>query len=181
MSAFLLSAAAPAQITIERRWLKRDGSTVWVANHLRRIPADAGLPATALMMSIDISDRRQAEEAAQHKQKELRAIFDQTTVGIAVLNAQGQWLNVNRRLCEMFGRSEAELLATDFQSITHPDDLAVQVGQANDVIAGRRIGYEMEKRYLKPDGEVVWARLNVGANQAPGAYSGTFRVTLIYQ
>ena len=166
LSGFLSSTAAPAQITIERRWLKRDGSTVWVANHLRRIPADAGLPATALMMSIDISDRRMAEEAALHKQKELQAIFDQTTVGIAVLNAAGQWLNVNRRLCEMFGRSEAEMLATDFQSITHPDDLALQVVQANDVIAGRRTGYEIEKRYLKPDGEVVWARLNVGVVEA---------------
>ncbi|MBA4286874.1 MAG: hypothetical protein C0434_15225 [Xanthomonadaceae bacterium] len=166
LAQFLSSDAAPAQITIERRWLRRDGSTVWVANHLRRIPADAGLPATALLMSIDISDRRQAEEAALHQQKELRAIFDQTTVGIAVLNAEGRWLNVNRRLCEMFGRSEAEMLATDFQSMTHPDDLARQMGQVDDVIAGRRTGYQMEKRYLRPDGEVVWGRLNVGVVEA---------------
>ncbi len=161
MTVFMQDNAAPAQITIERRWLKRDGSTVWVANHLRRIPAAAGQPATALLMSIDISDRRQAEAAAALKQREMRAIFEQAGVGIAMLDEDGRWLTVNRRICAIVGRSEAELLRTDFQTLTHPDDLELDLVQAGQVAAGEIPGYTMEKRYLRPDASIVWVRLHV--------------------
>ncbi|HEY8602560.1 MAG TPA: diguanylate cyclase, partial [Thermomicrobiales bacterium] len=61
----------------------------------------------------------------------------------------------------LLGYSEAELLATDFQSITHPDDLASDLSQVEALLRGAIPGYQLEKRYLRRDGRMVWALLSV--------------------
>ncbi len=71
----------------------------------------------------DISERKQREAALRESEERFRRAFDDAPIGIALVKPDGHWLKVNRVLCEMVGYSEAEMLATNFQSITHPDDL----------------------------------------------------------
>lgn len=101
---------------------------------------------------------RQALAESEHR---FRGLFDQAAVGIAILRADGRWLNVNQRLCEITGYSERELLARDFQSITHPDDLDRDQAQADAVVAGTLHHYRLEKRYIRRDGSQVWVMLHV--------------------
>lgn len=68
---------------------------------------------------------------------------------------------MNPSLCHLLGRDAAGLLTTDFQSITHPDDLASDLGWFRRTLAGELEGYEIEKRYLRPDGSTVCALLSV--------------------
>jgi PAS domain S-box-containing protein len=72
-------------------------------------------------------------------------------------------MRVNRALCEILGYSEQELLATNFQSLTHPDDLDADLSYAQRVFAGQLRVYHYEKRYIHKQGHVVWVTLTASA------------------
>jgi PAS domain S-box-containing protein len=78
---------------------------------------------------------------------------------LAQVGLGGEWLAVNARLCEILGYSREELLATRFQALTHPEDLARDLDQALRLVAGEMPSYTLPKRYVRKDGTVVWARL----------------------
>jgi len=59
------------------------------------------------------------------------------------------------------GYTEAALLATTFQALTHPDDLDADLEQVRLLLTGATERYEMEKRYLHKDGHLVWGLLSV--------------------
>ena len=90
-----------------------------------------------------------------------RETFEKAAVGVAHVGLDGRFLAVNRRLTEILGYSEAELLRRTFQQITHPDDLAPDLALLDSITRGEIDRFEMEKRYLKPSGEIVWAHLAV--------------------
>ncbi len=110
--------------------------------------------------------RRTAElEAAlaqlNARKEQMRHTFDHAPIGMALVSLEGKWLRVNPALCEIVGLSAAELLATDFQTITHPDDLEADLTQLRQCIAGQISTYQMEKRYFHRDGHLVHVLLNV--------------------
>ncbi len=97
-------------------------------------------------------------------------IFDSAPVGIAVLNADGAAVYVNPRLADFLGVAIEDLLGSTPARYTHPDDLASDISLFQQLIAGERTAYQIEKRYLRPDGAVIWGRLSVsGARLADGA------------
>ncbi|MEW5770080.1 MAG: PAS domain S-box protein [Pseudomonadota bacterium] len=95
------------------------------------------------------------------------ATFEQVAVGIALVAPDGRWLRVNRKLCEIVGYSQAELLGKTFQDITHPDDLTADLEQVRRMLAGEIDTYAMEKRYLRKDGGEVWINLTVSLARRP--------------
>src|ERR1017187_5854371 len=80
---------------------------------------------------------------------------------MAIVGLDGKWIRVNSALCKIIGYSEQELLITDFQNITHPDDLAADLNFVRQMLGGEIRSYQMEKRYLHKIGHVVWIVLNV--------------------
>ena len=87
--------------------------------------------------------------------------IDHAPIGIALVSPDGRWLRVNKALCEMTGYTEGELLARTFQGITHPDDLDAQLEYVRQMLAGELATYELEKRLLCADGQVLWIGLSV--------------------
>jgi len=79
---------------------------------------------------------------------------------MALVDVGGGFLKVNRSLCEIIGYTAEELEATDFQSITHPDDLEADVTLAQQLMSGAIDHYHMEKRYYHKSGRVVWIQLS---------------------
>lgn len=94
-------------------------------------------------------------------QQQFEAILRYAPIGMALLELNGKWIRVNQALCQFIGYTEAELLEMDFQSITHPEDLAEDLALANQVIRGEIASYALEKRYLHKNGSVVWGLLTV--------------------
>src|SRR5215468_2004128 len=80
------------------------------------------------------------------------AAKDFAAVGMALVAPDGRWLQVNRAMCEIVGYTEAELAATNFQAVTHPDDLGADLQHVEEILAGTIHTYQMEKRYLHKDG-----------------------------
>jgi len=119
-------------------------------------------------IAIDLTDQKRAEETLRAARDTLRAseirfrgAFETAGQGMALVSLDGRFLQVNSALCQMVGYSEAELLATDFQTITHPDDLASDLQHLADLAASRADSYQLEKRYIHKDGRLIWVLLSV--------------------
>jgi two-component system sensor histidine kinase/response regulator len=109
----------------------------------------------------DISERKRSDEAAREIEERFRGAFDFAAIGMALVGLDGRWLRVNRSLCTIVGYSEEELLARDFQSITHPDDLDSDLEFVRQMRDGKISSYQMEKRYFHKQGQIVWVLLSV--------------------
>ena len=108
------------------------------------------------------ADLKNTEESLRESEGRFRALFEQAAAGVAEIDIKtGRFLTVNRRLCEMAGRTEEELLNTTFQAITHPEDLQLHVEKTRMMLAGKIDHYSLENRYLRKDGEAVWVEITV--------------------
>jgi len=90
-----------------------------------------------------------------------KAIFDNAAIGMSLIAPDGRVLAVNPMLQQLSGRSEADLLALGGQGITYPEDRDVGRQEFAEVLAGRRDAYQVEKRYVHPDGRIHWMRQSV--------------------
>src|SRR5262245_9387584 len=106
-------------------------------------------------------ERKRAEQALSESEERFRSAFDHATIGMALVAPDGRFLQVNRSVCELLGYSEQELLATDFQSLTHPGDLDANVTHTRQTLAGEIQAFQMDKRYIHKQGHTVWASLGV--------------------
>ena len=102
-----------------------------------------------------------AEDDLRESEARFRSVFDQAAVGVARLAADGTWLSVNKKLCDIVGYSHKELLSKTFQEITHPDDLETDLGYLQQLLEDEIQTYSMEKRYYKKSGDLVWINLTV--------------------
>jgi len=118
----------------------------------------------------DISQRRKTDEAIRQSEERFRGAFETAAHGMGLVAPDGRWLKVNRALCDMVGYSEAELLATNFQAITHPDDLQADCECLRQLLASELPSYQMEKRYLHKDGSVIWILLSVSLVRDSAGY-----------
>ena len=128
---------------------------------LKPVHDDRGRVALMIAEGRDISERLRAEQALRESEQLFRQTFDNAPIGIALVSPDGRWLAVNRALCRIVGYSEAELLGKTFQDITHPDDLDADLHLLQQVLAGSRDGYSMEKRYFHKDGHPIDIQLDV--------------------
>jgi PAS domain S-box-containing protein/diguanylate cyclase (GGDEF)-like protein len=91
-----------------------------------------------------------------------RAGFDAAAIGMLVAGPENLELRrVNDALCSMLGRERDQLLGMRIEELTHPDDRASAAANYRLLVAGATTSYEAEKRYLHPDGDVVWAEIHV--------------------
>ncbi len=91
-----------------------------------------------------------------------RAIFDQAAVGVSLTATYtGEILVVNQKYCDIVGYSEDKLKTFNFQKITHPDDLQLDLDKMKQLQEGKIPDFSMEKRYLHPDGSTIWVNLTV--------------------
>ncbi len=106
-------------------------------------------------------DRTQAEVALRDSEVRFRAIFEQTAIGIALVDMQGRLIAVNPALTAMIGYSADELHEMSFTTVTHPDDVASDVALFDELMVGTRESYSLQKRYIRKDGQIVWGNLRV--------------------
>ena len=121
---------------------------------------------------IDSLENEKAEvRSLIHQLKESEALFRSQfefgNIGIAITSVDKGWVRANKRLCRMLGYSEEELCGTTWSEITHPGDLAADMESFNRMLSGEIESYEMEKRFLNKDGNIVFTHLNVSCFRNP--------------
>ncbi|WP_422849650.1 bifunctional diguanylate cyclase/phosphodiesterase [Acidovorax sp. M14] len=114
-----------------------------------------------------------SDEARRESEERFRALFNQTTVGVAqVDSATGQFVRANQRYADILGYTPQELVGMTFQSLTHPDDLAADLAHVRRLQSGDVPEYRLEKRYIHKDGHEVWGDLTVSSMWASGSAPG---------
>ncbi len=174
----LYRAAREGAVVTDARWRIRrpDGAVVLAAGSARPLRDATGQPNGAVLTLRDETARDQAERALAASEAEFRAIFDTAAAGVTEVDvATNRYRRVNRRFCELVGRSEAAILGAGLgpDDMAHPDDRGINISaRAAAAADGRQEG---DKRYLRPDGSVIWVRINaaVAARNAAGAPTRT--------
>ena len=100
-------------------------------------------------------------DSLQQSEARFSAFFHNAMVGMATTSPEKGWLQVNPALCEILGYPRAELVRKTWPELTHPDDLAADVAQFARLLSGESDHYSMEKRFIRPGGEVIHAFIAV--------------------
>ncbi|MCW2755432.1 MAG: hypothetical protein JWQ32_2843 [Marmoricola sp.] len=121
----------------------------------------AGQIVAGLGITHDMTEARDAEHALRESEERNRLTFEHAPIGQAIVELDGTWRQVNAAVTTLTGYTEAELLRMTFQDITHPDDLDLDMGHLNELVAGEISSYQIEKRYLTVSRQIVWVLLSV--------------------
>lgn len=136
-----------------------------VLRHLETIKEVAFVTVSALLIYKLLRHLEKQQQAAlqslRESEERFRATFEQAAVGIAHVATDGHWLRVNQALCDITGYSREELLAMRFQDITYDNDLDADLSMVQRLLAGDSTSYNLEKRYRRKDGKLVWIALTV--------------------
>jgi diguanylate cyclase (GGDEF)-like protein/PAS domain S-box-containing protein len=139
------------------------------------VSARRSAPGEALCILHELREDRLAGEA----QRYFDVAFDHAPIGMALFNTDGEYIRVNSALCAMLGRSVDELIGRRDQEFTHPDDRQSDVEAAWRILEGEIDTWQCEKRFLRPDGTVVWAIANLtflrSADGHPLSWVGQFQ------
>lgn len=102
---------------------------------------------------------RKEELAHGENEALLDSIIANSPLGISITSLDGRMVKTNKAFCNLVGYSKDELEKLNFRDITHPDDLAEGIKNTRLLLEGKVPSFRMEKRYVRKDGEAVWAQL----------------------
>jgi PAS domain S-box-containing protein len=100
---------------------------------------------------------RAARDALHEAEARFHTAFQAAPIGMALASLGGRYLQVNPALCELLGHEEQEMVGVNWRDLTHPDDIGAQEEYERSALEGDPATFRMEKRYLRPDGGIVWA------------------------
>jgi len=130
-----------------------------------------------LAVFFDITERKRAEEALQESEQRYRATFNIASVGIDLVDGNGQFLEVNSTLSQFLGYTPEELRRLTITDVTHPEDVSRSRDMHEAMVQGTTEGYRLEKRYVRKDGSILWADAAVSAiRDADGKHRATVGV-----
>jgi len=135
-------------------------------------------PLVALLGLLALVLPRLLLNRLQREKQLFRAFFDHATVGMARSTIDRHWVEVNPALCRMLGYSEDFLTHCDWITLTHPDDRELNIQLFNSVLAGERDGFNLEKRFLRPDGSIVFVSLAARAIRLDNGQVDYFTVVI---
>jgi len=149
----------------------------------RRLPMLAGLAGALVSVllaalvvllgrrgALALAQAQVSDDARRQSEERFSAVFKQAAVGMAQIDSQtGRFVRVNQKYADIVGYSVAQMCQTDFQAITHPDDLAEDLAHMERLKAGEIAEFHMEERYFHRDGHTLWVDLTVSPMWEPGA------------
>jgi diguanylate cyclase (GGDEF)-like protein/PAS domain S-box-containing protein len=107
--------------------------------------------------------RREAQANLLSSERHFRAYFERSMVGMAATSPTKGMLEVNDALCKILGYSKEELMGMTWAELTHPDDLEVNENLFDRVLRGDLNEYELDKRFIRKNGEIVYVHVAIRA------------------
>ncbi|MFL2947664.1 MAG: PAS domain S-box protein [Nitrospinales bacterium] len=146
---------------IQKRYIKPDGKEGWINKTVTKV-SEIDNKHMHLAMIEDITEKKKTEEFLAISEKQFRTIFEESPLGVALIDSlNGNIYEVNNKFAEIAGRSLSEMENIDWMSITHPDDVQEDLDNMAALNLGKIKGFNMEKRYIKPNGSYVWINMTI--------------------
>lgn len=145
----------------EYRLIANDGHIVWVRDKGMVVRDESGHPRFIRGFMFDISELMQIREAIQKSEAKFETIFNGMAIGIALVDANGRIRESNQALQKMLGYGGDELYNRVLDELVHPDDVKEDLDLFKRLKAGEKDHYQIERRYLRKDREILWGRVNV--------------------
>ncbi|MFZ7126306.1 MAG: PAS domain S-box protein [Desulfobacterales bacterium] len=139
------------------RVVHQQGHTRWVEMNAGRISWN-GRPAVLLVL-MDVTERRQTEEALKQSEEHFRAVFDNAPLGISLADSAGRLLLVNAMTGRRMGYLPEALSGMHMDDLSHPEDRPTESELIADLVAGKRRAYSIQKRYRCRDGKTIWGNV----------------------
>lgn len=150
------------QFDIEVRLLSAKGNARWL--RIRGVSERDGAELVRVYGALqDVSGRKHTEQLLRERDEHLRLFFEAPLIGMALTNANLAWEEVNHKLCSILGRSREELLACSWESLSVADDMLAEQSLLDQVLSGKREGFELEKRFRRADDSPVDTRVSLRA------------------
>ncbi len=141
------------QVELDYRIRAGDGSARTLHALAREDPDTPGCYVGTVQ---DVTEMRAAAIQLRAVEERFRSAFENASIGMALSDLEGNYLQVNSALCEITGYTREQLRATSLQAITHPDDADADREQFRRLLAGEVEHYSREQRYVRSSGHVVW-------------------------
>jgi PAS domain S-box-containing protein len=140
-----------------------DGSRFWFTSYPSPFRDAEGRITGGINMLVDVTDRKEAEEALRGSDERVRGVFESSAIGVAILTMGTRFLRANRAFCTITGYSEEDLRTFDCYRLTHPDDLAPMQKEVARLMRGEISTFVLEQRYFASDGRTIWVNNCVSA------------------
>ncbi len=105
--------------------------------------------------------RANVEEALRRSEERFRGYFNLSLIGVAVISPEGNWIEVNDKICSIFGYTGDELKATSWMTLTPEEDLRDELRLYKEFIAGTRSNATFGKRYIRKDGSLISTEISL--------------------
>ncbi|MCE7010756.1 EAL domain-containing protein [Kibdelosporangium philippinense] len=165
--------------TYEHTWKRRDGVQFDVSWSNGAIVDEDGQVTHVISTGIDVTASKEAERHLRDAEERFRQAFDHASIGMCLVGEGAVFLQVNKALCDMLGRTEAELLAMTVADVSHPDDYAIGGAAVAAMKAGSNEPFHGVKRYFHSDGRIVWGQVTVSPVRPDGSNAPVYLVTQI--
>ena len=119
------------------------------------------------VLQKEIAEREQAEQWLLESEQRFRGYFEQGLVGMAMLSAEREWIEINHRICQMLGYSEQELMGRKWADLVHPDNLPGDEIHFQQMLGGVVRGYVADQRFVRKDGKILYTSLSVQCMRKP--------------
>ena len=156
----LAERSSVSEIRGELIYVRSDGSHFPGEVSSSQFTDEYGNVRTVLIVR-DLTEQKQTELKLSESEERFRGAFETAALGMALVSLDGKFIKVNNALCAMLGYEIAELLDTDFRTISHPEDLPADLNYLHQMLEGQIGSFHMEKRYFHKNGSIVWILLSV--------------------
>jgi PAS domain S-box-containing protein len=143
----------------EKRYRHKDGEFIWVNVNASYVPATEVSSPGFTSIIVDVNDRKRAEQALRASEERWRSVFETCSVGIATSDENLRVATANATFQRMVGYSESELREMRWIDLTHEDDRSATEDLVRSLRDGQLLAYNMEKRYVRKDGETIWVNV----------------------
>jgi PAS domain S-box-containing protein len=142
----------------ELQAVRKNGSEIAIGLSLSSLELPEGHYGIGIIR--DITERKSMEHDLLKSRQEFKSYFDAGSVGMSVTAPDRTWIEVNQRLCQMFGYTREELTGISWVSITHPDDRETNTLFFSQLLEGKINQYELDKRFIRKDGSILYVTLS---------------------
>lgn len=145
----------------EYRYLKANGTYAYVSDKAIIIRDDDGRAIRMIGAIQDITNKKKLEEDLRQSEAQFKGAFEHSPVGMALIDIEGKYIEVNDRLCKIFGYSIQELKSLTFQEITYFEDLEVDLEYKRRLDDGLITHFSSEKRFVTKSNAIIWTHMSV--------------------